>query len=98
MGSRNMTLILRSSLVIPNYVVGDNCQMFGQTLSVLDSIMLLIAIYYVFDLEYPTMYAQMVGIIQHWVVGDAYTKQKWSNFIQFSDMLSISSDKPDISE
>jgi hypothetical protein len=40
----------------------------------------------------------MVGIIQHWVVGDAYAKQKWSNFIQFSDMLSISSDIPDISE
>ena len=98
MGSRNMTLILRSSLVIPNYVAGDNCQMFGQTLSVLDSIMLLIAIYYVFDLEYPTMYVHMVGIIQHWVVGDAYTEQKWSNFIEFSDMLSISSDKPDISE
>jgi hypothetical protein len=45
-----MTLILSSSLAIPNYVVGDNCQMFGHTLSVLDSIMLLIAIYYVFDL------------------------------------------------
>jgi hypothetical protein len=98
MGSRNMTLILSSSLVIPNYVVGDNCQMFGQTLSVLDSIMLLIAIYYVFDLEYPTRYAQMVGIIQHWVVGDAYTEQRCTNFIKFSDMLSISSDKADISE
>jgi hypothetical protein len=72
--------------------------MFGQTLSVLDSIMLLIAIYYVFDLEYTTMYAQMVGIIQHWVVGDAYTEQKWSNFLKFSDMLSILSDKPDTSE
>ena len=98
MGSRNMTLILRSSLVIPNYVVGDNCQMFGQTLSVLDSIMLLIAIYYVFDLEYPTMYVHMVGIIQHWVVGDAYAEQKWSNSIKFPDMLSKSSDKPGISE
>jgi hypothetical protein len=98
MGSRNMTLILRSSLVIPNYVAGDNCQMFGQTLSVLNSIMLLIAIYYVFDLVYPTMYAQMLGIIQHWVVGDAYTEQKCTNFIKFSDMLSILSDKPDISE
>jgi hypothetical protein len=98
MGSRNMTLILRSSPAIPKYVVDDNCQIFGQTLSVLDSIMLLIAIYYVFDLEYPTMYAQMVGIIQHWVVVNAYTEQKCTNFIKFSDMLSISSDKPDISE
>ena len=80
MGSRNMTLILRSLLVIPNYVVGDNCQMFGQTLSVLNSIMLLIAIYYVFDLEYPTMYVQMVGIIQHWVVGDAYTETEVYEF------------------
>ena len=98
MGSRNMTLILRSSLVIPNYVAGDNCLMFGQTLSVLNSIMLLIAIYYVFDLVYPTMYAQMLGIIQHWVVGDAYTEQKWSNLIKYSDMLLKSSDKPDIRE
>jgi hypothetical protein len=54
----------------------------GQTLSVLDSIMLLIAIYYVFDLEYPTRYAQMVGIIQHWVVGDAYTEQRCTNSVE----------------
>ena len=80
---------------VASYVVGDNCQMFGQTLSVLDSI---IAIYYIFDLEYPTMYAQMLGIIQHWVVGDAYTEQKCTNFIKFSDMLSKSFDKPDINE
>jgi len=72
--------------------------MFGQTLLVLNSIMMLIAIYYVFDLEYPTMYAQMLGIIQHWGVGDAYTEQKCTNFIKCSDMLSISSDNPDISE
>ena len=64
----------------------------------LDSIMLLIAIYYVFELEYPTMYAQMLGIVQHWVVDDAYTEQKYTNFIKFADMLSKSSDKPDISE
>jgi hypothetical protein len=60
--------------------------------------MLLIAIYYVFDLEYPTLYVHMVGIIQHWVVGDAYAEQKWSNSIKFPDMLSKSSDKPGISE
>jgi hypothetical protein len=47
----------------------------------------LIAIYYVFDLEYTTMYAQMVGIIQHWVVGDAYTEQRCTNFIKFSDNI-----------
>jgi hypothetical protein len=47
---------------------------------------------------FGTMYAQMVGIIQHWVVGDAYAEQKCTNFIKFADMLSKSSDKPDISE
>ena len=40
----------------------------------------------------------MLGIIQHWVVDDAYTEQKCTNFIKFADMLSKSSDKPDISE
>jgi hypothetical protein len=67
-------------------VAGDNCQIFGQTLSVLDSIMLLIAIYYVFDLEYPAMYAQMLGIIQHWVVGDA--KERMNKFDFKTTLLS----------
>lgn len=95
---RLVVFINEEENAVANYVVGDNCQIFGQTLSVLDSVMLLIAVYYVFDLEYPTIYAQMLGIIQHWVVGDAYTEQKCTNFIKFSDMLSKLSDKPDTSQ
>ncbi|XP_022238684.1 uncharacterized protein LOC111085258 [Limulus polyphemus] len=42
--------------------VGDNIKNFGQTSNIFDAMMLLIATYYVFDLEYPTIYSQVLGI------------------------------------
>ncbi|XP_076086863.1 uncharacterized protein LOC143057442 [Mytilus galloprovincialis] len=70
------------------YVVGDNTQIFGQTTNILDAIVLLIACYYVFDLDYPAIYSQVLGLIQHWVIGDPFTENKTSAWIKFSDELS----------
>jgi hypothetical protein len=46
------------------------------------------AVYYVFDLDYPEIYSQVLGMIQQWVIGDIYTQSKSSSWIQFSDLLS----------
>jgi len=60
----------------------------GQTLNVLDAAVLLMAVYYVFDLDYPEIYSQVLGMIQQWVIGDIYTQSKSSSWIKFSDLLS----------
>ncbi|XP_063409727.1 uncharacterized protein LOC134692990 isoform X1 [Mytilus trossulus] len=71
-----------------SHVIGDGRKIKGQTLNVLDSLLLLIAVYYVFDLDYPEIYSQTLGILQQWAIGDQYTQQKSSNWIKFSDVLS----------
>jgi len=71
-----------------NYVIGDDTKIFGQTINIFDGIILLMASYYVFDLEYPIIYSQVLGIIQHWVLGDIFTQTKSTNWITFSDQLS----------
>lgn len=80
--------------IICQYVVGDDAQIFVQTVSAFDALIVLLAAYYVFDLEYPTVYCQMLGFLQHWVLENTYTGSKTSNYITFSDELSRSTDKP----
>ena len=72
------------------YVVGDGTKIFGQTCSILDAVILLIAVYYIFDFDYPAIYSQVLGIVQHWVIGDPFTESKGSSWIKFSDELSRS--------
>ena len=74
--------------VICTYVIGDGKKILGQTLNVLDAAVLLMAVYYVFDLDYPEIYSQVLGMIQQWVIGDIYTQSKSSSWIKFSDLLS----------
>ena len=70
-----------------NYIIGDDTKMFGQTINILDGIILLMASYYVFDLEYPIIYSQVLGIIQHWVLGDIFTQTKSTHWMKVSDQL-----------
>lgn len=69
------------------YIIGDNCKIFAQTCNIFDAIVLLIASYYVFDLDYPAIFSQTLGLIQHWVIGDPFTENKCSSWVKFSDEL-----------
>lgn len=50
--------------------------------------MLNIGCYIVFDLEYPSIYGQFLGFLQHRVVGDIelFTQNKCTNWIIFSEL------------
>ncbi|CAG2202919.1 unnamed protein product [Mytilus edulis] len=65
-----------------SHVIGDGRKIIGQTLNVLDSLLLLIAVYYVFDLDYPEIYSQTLGILQQWAIGDQYTQQMFSKYVE----------------
>jgi hypothetical protein len=49
--------------------------------------LLLMGAYYVFDLDYPGIYAQVLSILQHWVVGDNFTQSKGT--MDFSDQFRL---------
>ena len=49
-------------------VVSDEVQMYTQAETLLDGLMVLLAVYYVFDLAYPKMYSQLLGILQEYII------------------------------
>ncbi|XP_046568096.1 LOW QUALITY PROTEIN: uncharacterized protein LOC124276509 [Haliotis rubra] len=65
--------------ILCQFIVGDNVKIFLQTQSLFDAVISLLGSYYVFDLEYPPTYCQVLGLVQHWVVSDIFTGSRTSN-------------------
>ncbi|KAK3085365.1 hypothetical protein FSP39_002173 [Pinctada imbricata] len=64
-------------------IATDTCRIFCQADTVPDAVMMLLASYYVFDLDYPRKYTQCLGFLQQVVIGDAYTGIKSTKFKHF---------------
>jgi hypothetical protein len=47
---------------------GDEIQIYAQTKTLLGELMVLIAVYCIFDLAYPNMYSQLLGICQEYIL------------------------------
>jgi hypothetical protein len=57
-------------------VVSDEVQMYTQAETLLDGLMVLLAVYYVFDLAYPKIYSQLLGILQEYIINEPFTGGK----------------------
>jgi len=60
-------------------VMGDYIQIYTQGETFLDGLMMLIAVYYIFDLAYPKMYSQLLGICKEYLLNEPYTGGKSKN-------------------
>ena len=69
------------------YIVGDGDYIDAGDI-VLDALVTTIAVYYVFDLDYPDIFSQILGILQQYVVKDVYTGRKGSKYVRFSKWIS----------
>lgn len=67
------------------------------TRSIVSATLLLMVAYYVFDLDYPAIYGQFVGVLQHWVIRDIFTQNKCTNWINFSDQACLRNIKKSLS-
>jgi hypothetical protein len=85
----SLVVFLNEEEIVVMYIVGDGCKILETTRCVMTAILLLIGAYYVFDLDYPVMYAQFLGLLQHWVVGDIFTQNKCTNWINFSEQFRL---------
>lgn len=55
------------------YIIGDGWTIpCGEGDDVCDAIILLLGTYYIFDLEYPRIYSQILGFLQHYVLNGPY--------------------------
>ncbi|CAG2216096.1 unnamed protein product [Mytilus edulis] len=61
------------------YIVGDSIHITCQGSSVTSAITQLLAIYYVFDIDYPKCYAMVLGLLQIFVMNEAFTYETSKN-------------------
>ena len=61
-------------------IIGDACVIHMDGIDLVASLLLLVCAYYVFDFAYPRKYQQLLGLIQHEVLGDNYTGTKTNGF------------------
>jgi len=75
------------------YIIGEGVIIYCQTVSVLDLLILLIAVYYIFDLNYPEIYGQLLSFIQQFVLEQPYTYFRGTNFQNFAAHVKMESKK-----
>ena len=51
-------------------VVGDEVQIYTEAETLLDGLMVFLAVYYIFDLADPKMYSQLLGILQEYIINE----------------------------
>lgn len=65
------------------YSVGDEAKIFLSTKEPMEALFLLLAWYYITDLEYPRCYSQLLGFCQQIVLKQPFHCQKTTSFVQF---------------
>jgi hypothetical protein len=83
-----LRLLVKDGIFKKAYVVGLNRIIKCQTTNVLDSVMVLLAVYYVMDAHYPQIYGQLLGFIQQFVLQEPYTQFRGTNWQKFATKLS----------
>jgi hypothetical protein len=70
-------------------ICGDGIVIHLNHCDLVEAVLSLIGCFYVFDIAYPRIYSQMLGIIQHLVIGDPYMGQKSNGFVQAMYTLAL---------
>ena len=64
-------------------ITADTARLFTQTNDIYESVVLLMGAYYVVDVAYPKVYANILSIMQQFVIGEAFTGKRSANCIKF---------------
>ena len=71
-----------------NFVLFDKCTTDVGAKSTVNALLVLMAIYYVFNLEYPKIYFQVLGIVQTYVMKDTpYNGRKSAGYAKVATKL-----------
>ena len=62
-------------------IVGDETVLTIDSTDIIEGLLILMSVYYVFDLAYPRMYCQFLGLIQHIILGEIYKGKKSQGFL-----------------
>jgi len=64
-------------------ITADTARIYTRASDVYEAVLLLMASYYVADFTFPKVYANLLSIMQQFVVGEAYSGERSSNCITF---------------
>ena len=79
-----LVLFISSDELQQTVVCGDNVKVVFNPTEAVDALLLLLAVYYAFDLEYPKIYSQVLGFFQQYIVGEKYSDLMSSKFHKFT--------------
>lgn len=71
--SPHLLIFTAGDNIIDAYIVGDNQVIKTDANTLFDALIVLIATYYTFNLEYPKVFSQVLGLFQTYVIGENYT-------------------------
>lgn len=69
------------------FVVGDKTVIDTNVTDFYQSLIILIAVYYTFGIDYPKAFSQILGLFQIYVVGDTFDGVKSNKFKAFTKAL-----------
>ena len=74
------------------FVVGDgvDCELVGQNQNICGSLVVLLCLYYLFDLAYPRPYAMLMALLLHFVAEEPYkseTSRGFKTFVKHLDTV-----------
>ena len=70
-------------------ITGDKILITIDSTDIIEGILGLLSVYYVFDLSYPRMYCQFLGLMQHIILGDIYEGKKSQGFLNVMYQMAI---------
>ena len=70
-------------------VIGDGIVLTIDTTDIIEGLLILLSTYYVFDLQYPRMYCQFLGFMQHVILGDIYDGKKSQGFLNVMYQMAL---------
>jgi len=74
-------------------VVGDTCVIHTQADNLVYALLILLGSYYVFNLQYPAMYDQFLGLLQQVIIGVPWDGNKTIGFVQILDKVTKEMEK-----
>jgi hypothetical protein len=83
-----LRLLMKDNKFKKAYVVGENKIIDCQTTSILDSLTMVLAVYYVMDIHYPQIYGQVLGFLQQFLLEEPYTFLRGTNWQKFANKIS----------
>ncbi|GIY09160.1 hypothetical protein CDAR_535161 [Caerostris darwini] len=69
------------------FIAGDKTIIHTDTTDLGEALIILIATYYTFSMDYPKSFSQILGLLQTYVVGESYESIKSNRYTAFVSML-----------